>query len=300
MKIKGRILIFFGVIIGLLLIAYGWLGLQKRPTLHDKNNNRKADVVSFIITSKPVTRGQTIAQSDLSSTLISGAAPPKALHSASDVVGRIAVTDIQAGQFVLGDLISTDPAAAGLALRVPPGRRAVSLITNEEIAVAGFVRPGDHVDIQSVLKDDVIARRNAHDPGDVSEARTLLHDIEVLAVDDSQSNAPVSKDKSAQAPATAAQRRQPTVTLAMTPDELAKFTLARSLGPYFLALRNPKDNGASFAENRARLSDIRGAASPSSGLLRRAASRHAPATARRPIDLIIGGQAQVIYPGAGQ
>ncbi len=295
---KGRILIIIGAAIGFILIIYGSLRLLKPAPSVAQNNAEKAKTVSVVITTKPVQRGQTLAAADLGLVSVSGNPPAGAVQSAASAIGRIAVSDIPASQLVLAPLISSDPAAAGLALTVPAGSRAISLITNDEIAIADYVRPGDHVDIQTVLHDDVIEKRNGHDASDASEARTVLHDILVLAVGSPPDPKVDPKDRNAQANPV---RHQPTVTVAMTPQQVGQFTLARSLGPYFLALRNPKDNGQTAPENRARLIDIRGVGPAGGATLVHAARRvSSTATGPHPIDLVVGGHAQVIYPGAGK
>jgi pilus assembly protein CpaB len=298
-KNKGQILIILGALIGVLLIVYGGLRLQKRPVAHVQNDNAKATIVPVVMAARQILRGQTISAADLGSTNVYGAPPTGALRAPAEAVGRIAVTDIPANQLVLGPLISTDPAAAGLALQVPQGQRAISLITSDEIAVADYIRPGDHVDIQTVLRDDILNKNGANrsGEGDRSEARTVLHDIQVLAVGGPVEPAANAKDRNG-APPPPPRNRQPTVTVAMTPADVARFTLARSLGPYYLALRNPKDNGATTPENLARLIDIRGVAAPMGPV--RAILRRPAAPPRGPIDVVVGGHAQVIYPGAGK
>src|SRR3546814_6202632 len=79
------------------------------------------------------------------------------------------------------------------------------------------------------------------------EARSLLESILVLAVG-TQMTAKEGEGESA-TPAR-------TVTLALRPDQLSAFTLARSLGAIYLALRNPAD-AAMPGPARAMLRDIR-------------------------------------------
>src|SRR3546814_11871974 len=77
-----------------------------------------------------------------------------------------------------------------------------------------------------------------------------------------------------------------TVTLALRPDQLSAFTLARSLGAIYLALRNPAD-AAMPGPARAMLRDIRpGDTAPPT----RIAYRPTPAAApRRAVEIVIGG-----------
>src|SRR3546814_11378593 len=78
-----------------------------------------------------------------------------------------------------------------------------------------------------------------------------------------------------------------TVTLALRPDQLSAFTLARSLGAIYLALRNPAD-AAMPGPARAMLRDIRpGDTAPPT----RIAYRPTPAAApRRAVETVLCGE----------
>src|SRR3546814_1148792 len=139
------------------------------------------------------------------------------------------------------------PPLSGLAPRVPAGYRAISLQTTDEIAVGGLVKPGDKVDVQLVLRGETLATPGLSPATASGEARSLLESILVLAVG-TQMTAKEGEGESA-TPAR-------TVTLALRPDQLSAFTLARSLGAIYLALRNPAD-AAMPGPARAMLRDIR-------------------------------------------
>lgn len=179
--------------------------------------------------------------------------------------------------------------ASTLALRVPAGYRAISLQTTEEIAVAGMVRPGDAVDVQLVLRGDTLARPgDLRASGDQSEARTLLANIPVLAV------GTIMESGSGN---TADAQSARTVTLALKPSQVTEFTLARSLGSLYLALRNPGD-AASPDRNRAVLSDIRDGDTRGIAPQRRFAGAISRSPAM-PIQLTVGGESRTIYAGGG-
>lgn len=235
-----------------------------------------------------IARGQAIVREDVATISIAGAVPRGARTAIGDVVGKVATVDIMPQQLLLDSTISADPARAGLAALVPAGYRAISILTNDEIAVSQFVRPGDKVDIQLVLPDDVMNKPGVQGrpESDMSEARTVLQDVLVLTV-----GATLGDPALAQAEpitGTGARRTEPsrTISLAMTPDQIAKFALARSLGSFYLSLRG-SDDLQLIDDNTAKLSDIRGPASPAA----------APAPPQqRPIELIVGDRSQLIYP----
>lgn len=170
----------------------------------------------------------------------------------------------------------------GLAPRVSPGYRAISLQTTDEIAVGGLLKPGDKVDVQLVLRGETLAAPGVSSATASGEARTLLESILVLAVG-TQMTAKTDGGETA-TPAR-------TVTLALRPDQLSAFTLARSLGAIYLALRNPAD-AALPGPARAMLRDIRPGETPPPT---RIAYRHAAtATPRRAVEIVIGGERRTV------
>jgi pilus assembly protein CpaB len=231
-----------------------------------------------------IPRGQQIQPADLVLMPIHDHLPPDAVTHLDAAVGRVAIADIPPFTLLVGDRISSDPARAGLAQTVPLGYRAVAIRTTDEIAVGNFIRPGDHVDIELVLHENVLPKQDeaqqARD-GNPSLARTLLQDVQVLTVGDTLSAIP--------APPAAANARAPepphTVTLALTPDQASILALGRGLGTIYLTLRNPTDLQTVEATT-AHLPQITGMTPP-------------PATkvdqGRRPIELITGNKSAVIY-----
>lgn len=251
-----------------------------------------ADVKVFgvMTAARFIARGQAITREDVATTSIAGAVPRGARTTIGDVVGKVATADIMPQQLLLDSTISADPAQAGLSALIPAGYRAISILTNDEIAVGQFVRPGDKVDIQLVLPDDVLSKQGA--PGrpetDLSEARTVLQDVLVLTVGATLGDPTLTEEAAEKAAGAAGRRSEPsrTISLAMTPDQIAKFALARSLGSFYLSLRG-SDDLQLIDDNTAKLSDIRGPAPPPS----------APGPPQqRPIELIIGDRTQLIYP----
>ena len=291
---NGAMFIALGAITGLGLITVGVMRLNDRATPQAAATQPEMKLSRLVTAAKPIERGQLIKASDLKATLVFGAPPPHSIVTPTQAVGRIATVDIQPQQLILNSLISSDPSAAGLAMLVPVGQRVISIDTSDEIAVGGFLRPGDSVDIEIVLPNETFGGTTGPDR---SEAHTLLQNVKVLTVGPSLSEAePKSKDDAAKA---AQQRRS--LTLAMAPEQLGQFTLARKIGRFYLVLRNPKDD-AVVPQGRTVLAGLRGGQSAPADAVSYAtpAPRRQPAPAPRPVELIVGGERQIIYPGKGR
>ena len=284
-----RIVAGAGLLFSVVIIAYGVSNVwQSHPP---------APAVAPVVTpeapagvwaaERAIPRGQRIGRADLVLVPIHDSLPPHAVTNVDAAVGRIAINDIPAYALIISDHITNDPAKAGLAQTVPVGFRAVSLRTNDEIAVSNFVLPGDHVDIDLVVRENVLPKQNdsqEHADGNPSEARTLLQDVTVLTVGDTLSAAaPVANG----AEQTTGRKSDPphSVTLALTPDQASQLMLARSLGTLYLTLRNPSDLEV-ISSDATHLPQIRGVTPPPSAPL---------VQGQRPIELITGSKSKIIY-----
>lgn len=269
--------------------------------------------VLFVATTRAIRTGETIT-ADMVRNVTGDPARFPGAATPNEVIGHVAVRDIPHNTVVSRNALVDE---SKLAIRVPVGMRAVSIDTTAEIAVAGLVRPGDKVDVQVVYPgEDAIsgARGNGS-----SRARTLLQLVPVLAVGEavigtpppqSAAGAPgaataagVSGATASSTPTGAIPAR--TVTLALTPEQVAELSLAKNVGTLTLSLRNPEDG------NQVEVAQIN--SSPVSARAARPAMASAPVVAatpaRRPavrrvappkghaIDLVVGGNREVIYSG---
>lgn len=150
------------------------------------------------------------------------------------LIGTVVRYPITAGQPVTrGSLVG--PQDRGfLAAALGSGMRAVTVPVNATTGVAGFVFPGDHVDI--VLTQDVKGGGDG-DPLKVSE--TIVRNARVLATDQRTSD----KDEDGKTSV----KTFTNVTLEVTPRIAEKIAVAQSVGNLSLSLRSIADNGAELA-----------------------------------------------------
>ena len=144
-------------------------------------------------------------------------APTGFFTSTDDVKGTVSTSTISRGEILIADRFAAHETGSTLAALVGENMRALTVRVNDVIGVAGFLLPGNRVDILSSRKD---ASRRA-----VTE--TILHNIKVLAVDQTASteeNEPVIVRA---------------VTLEMTPKQAEILVKARTEGQIQLTLRNP-------------------------------------------------------------
>lgn len=152
--------------------------------------------------------------------------PQGAFRTVEELIGdatqqRYVMTAIEQNEPVLTSKITGPGQRATLSATLEPGMKAISIRVNDVLGVAGFVLPGDRVDI--MLTRQIDADGDAKRDGVTG---VLLQGAKVLAVDqsaDDRSDKPsVSK----------------TVTMEVSTAEAQKLTLAATVGTLSLALRN--------------------------------------------------------------
>lgn len=113
------------------------------------------------------------------------AVPPGAMRAVSDL-GDTAYSRglLVAGEPLLAEKIDTTGSVLTLAANIQPGMRAVSIVVANDTGVAGFVLPGDRVDVNEFVeeKDARSAPEDARRSANVF-AQPVLKGVKVLAVD---------------------------------------------------------------------------------------------------------------------
>ncbi len=148
----------------------------------------------------------------------------------STLIGTVVRSEITAGQPVTRGALVRPGERGFLAAALGPGMRAVTVGVSTTSGVAGFVFPGDRVDI--VMTHEVAG---ANGPS-LKVSETILRNVRVLATDqrmtskDAEGN-PVVTDTS-------------TVTLEATPKIAEKIAVAQTIGQLSLSLRSLADNSA--------------------------------------------------------
>ena len=150
----------------------------------------------------------------------------------STLIGTVVRNEISAGQPVSRGALIRPGERGFLAAALGPGMRAVTVAVSATSGVAGFVFPGDRVDI--VLTQEVAGGGDGS-PLRVSE--TIIRNIRVLAVD--QRIAPAQDENGNQIA-----QNISTVTFEATPKIAEKIAVAQTIGQMSLSLRSLADNNA--------------------------------------------------------
>jgi len=165
---------------------------------------------SFILASKNIGWAEW-PQSEISPSFF-----PEQGHKIEEFNGGVARRDIVAGEPITSSSIVKANDGGFMSSVLSPGKRAVSIAVNSTSGNAGFVFPGDHVDL-------ILTHRM---PGDVLASETFIEDVRVLAVDQMLNN-PDNKAVVAK-----------TITLEVTPKQAEMINVAISIGTISVSLRS--------------------------------------------------------------
>jgi pilus assembly protein CpaB len=138
--------------------------------------------------------------------------------SIDTVVGAVVRNTITAGEPVTEGQVVKPGQRGYLAAVLTPGRRAITVPINATSGIAGFIFPGDRVDI-------LVSHRAKKGKATVRASETVLENVRVLAVDQHLEN-PKGKASVGK-----------TATLEVTPRQAEIITVARSLGGLSMSLR---------------------------------------------------------------
>jgi pilus assembly protein CpaB len=147
------------------------------------------------------------------------------------LLGTVVRNPITAGQPITRGALVGPNDRGFLAAALGPGMRAITVPVSNTSGVAGFIFPGDRVDM--VLTQNVAGGGDGP-PLKVSE--TIIRNLRVLATDQRID----SKDEEGKTVV----RTFSTVTLEVTPRIAEKITVAQSVGSLSLALRSIADNAS--------------------------------------------------------
>lgn len=150
--------------------------------------------------------------------------PKLAFTEPQELIGRVASHAIPNGLPIVSNLLAPKGTPAGMAVRIPEGFRAVAVQVDEYVGVAGWIKPGSHVDVVAVMT----APRGTGRSEQIS--KIILQNIEVLAV-----GADIGSGGEGGATVTKS------VTVLVAPEQVSKLHLAATKGKLRLAMRSPDD-----------------------------------------------------------
>lgn len=217
--------IIFGV--GAILIARNWLDENKRaPQL----NQKYVAVATMTIPIGTVIESKHISLDAIPASMLSD----NTIETPDDIYGLIAKETIYSGDIIRSERLYMKGEGNTLASLISDKMRAVSIRVDDVVGVAGFLLPGNRVDILNTIQIN-----------DVHSTEAILTNIKILAID----------QRAAQSENTPQLVRA--VTVEVNIDQAEILMTARSRGTLQLALRNPIDtHEVVFLNNEAPITGV--------------------------------------------
>jgi pilus assembly protein CpaB len=193
-----------------------------------KNTTAPVDLSQVIVAASDIPRGTMITADQVKTRDVpKDQVHTRAITKLDDALNRAVMTPMIKDELLLEDKLAPKGSRGSMAWVTKPGMRAFTIqVPRLDSGVAGFVMPGDHVDVLLTMSGD------DKDGTGGGSTFTLLQNIEVMAVDQTI-EAPLQNKVDA--------NTLRSVTLQVTPDESLMLDLGQNRGALHLSLRNPED-----------------------------------------------------------
>lgn len=221
--IKRYIVIF--MISFLFAIIAAWISYQ----WIDSNLKKPNETTDVVVAATEIANGVKLVESMIKTIAWPSSLIPQGAYTSKEmVINKVTMNKYFPGEIITNNRLSDHLSGSTLSALISKEYRAISVRVDDVVGVAGFILPGNRVDI---LKTQL------ETPSNTAITKTILQDIKVLAVDQE-----VSQDK-----------EKPTivraVTLELKPEQAEIIVKAMREGTIQLTLRNPIDAGRFESKN---------------------------------------------------
>ena len=226
MRTNNVIILLVALVMGGIaaFLARNWL------QAHSQASSTAEAVGTIVIAAKPLGFGVAVTVDNIAEIPWAAKALPEGAFATKDDLlkdgRRVVLAPLASNEPVLRSKVTGPGQRASLSSLLQDGNRAVTVRVDDVRGVAGFILPGDFVDVVLIKTDDERVRRENY-------SDILLQHVKVLAIDQLASE----------------RQEQPTiakaVTLEATPEQAQKILLATNIGKLSLILRQPGEASAS-------------------------------------------------------
>jgi pilus assembly protein CpaB len=220
-RTNNIIVLFLAIVMGGIaaFLARNWLESHARASASGES------VGTLVVAAAPLAFGAEVSGDNVAEIpWMAKALPEGAFVTKEELLKdgrRVALAPLLRGEPVLASKITGPGQRALLSSLLDVGKRAVTVRVDDVRGVAGFILPGDFVDVVLIAEDTPPRRENY--------SEILLQHVKVLAVDQIASE----------------RQEQPTVakavTVEVTPEQAQKVLLASNIGKLSLILRRPEE-----------------------------------------------------------
>ena len=223
---QNRPVLFLGLAVGIALITtvmiYNWLQKQRQqPAAPVEQKVVTVEGVPIAVASGDIPWGTPLTKEAIRMVPYpEGSLPTGHFKKLEEVQGRVLVSPVKRNEPILESrLAPMDIEHGGVAAVIDPEKRAMAVKVNEVVALPGFVKPGDRVDVMATMTD----------PKTGQITKTVLENMLVLAIGTQMER--LSKDEKP--------RPVKIITFEVTLEEAEMLAMASNGAQLRLALRSP-------------------------------------------------------------
>jgi pilus assembly protein CpaB len=213
------------LIILLVALAMGTIAALMARSIIMAHTAENGPTGTIVVAAAPLAFGTVLTSDNLTETpWASRTLPEGAFATKTDLLKdgrRVVLNAIERSEMILKSKITGAGQRASLSVLLEEGQRAVTVRVDDVRGVAGFILPGDRVDV-------MLLRSEPNQGETENSADVLLENVKVLAIDQL-----VNERQDQPAVATVAKA----VTLQVTPEQAQKILLAGNIGKLSLVLR---------------------------------------------------------------
>ncbi|QSX29652.1 Flp pilus assembly protein CpaB [Shewanella cyperi] len=202
-----------------LSLVFGVLAVYLAKTWLNTNTPvAAAETQSVVTLTAQVPMGTILERKHLALAAVPESVIPKgAVRTIEDAEGKVVNQKLYEGEVLRTERLTKKGEGSTLASLIQPQMRAVTIRVNDVVGVAGFLLPGNRVDVINLYKSDGF------------KTDVVLSNVKILAIDQRASN---DENKPVLVRA---------VTLELSLEQAEILMIAEGRGSLQLALRNPND-----------------------------------------------------------
>jgi pilus assembly protein CpaB len=233
----------FVLYIALLVAGLATFGVYR--VIDGMRANSRIATQNVVVAAADITEGMTLTEATLAVVQLPVAAVPAGSYGSPDsVVGRVSRLPIFKGEAIVPGRLAPEGTAGGIEVKIPPGKRAMSIRIDDVSGLSGMVQPNSRVDVMLTTLDA--------NGGQIS--KLFMSNMRVLSI-----GAQMTRGEDGQ-PINA-----PTAALEVTPEEAERLALAGREGSIQLVLRgygDPDSVKTTGAKRESLLSGVAAAPAP--------------------------------------
>lgn len=212
----------FGLVLLVALVLAGASGYGVYRMLQQAQAEARVPMATLVVAAADLTEGHRIEAADVRLAEVPiGTFPAGGYRVLDSVVGRVARIPVFTGEALVPGRLAPEGTAAGLEVKITPGKRAMAVKIDEVAGLSGLIQPNSRVDVLVTVNDG---------SGSQQRAKLFMSNMRVLSVGSQVERGPDGRPMNAT-----------TAALEVSPVEAEQLAVAANQGKIQLVLRGYGD-----------------------------------------------------------